>query len=423
MLGWGANRSSRTIVELHCAGCVGGFVFVEGGAHGIQWQVGDLRMRIALLNRQFAPVGGGGERYAWNLAGQLARRGHEVHAFCGAYDSPQPGVVLHPVAYATFPRFRRITSFAGSARRELNRCRHLNFDVTYALSPVFGVDAFYVGGGSYLHWQRIHRPNLLCRWFHALINPSTLAQVVCEQKVMRESAHLVAVSNLVRTHLLELGVAQERMAVLYTGYFPEEFNGENHEELRQAFRAGNGLEPEAPVGLLIGNYWRRKGLDVTLQALPSVVRDFPAFRLVVVGKGDVAHYTRMARTLGVEKHLVFAGEIDRPAAAFHAADFLVFPGMYDPGGAVIIESMACGIPVIASACCGNSELLAHGTTGWVLRDWSDAQTLAEHIRSFCRDPQKTKSMGAAATEAAKQYAFNHVVDQYVELFSRWAKSR
>ncbi len=377
-------------------------------------------MRIALLNKLFARNGGGGERYSWSLAGRLAELGHEVHAFCGAYLEPQPGVIIHPVPYAKFPRFRRITSFASAAARELRLHRTLHFDATYALAPVYGADFFYMGGGSYQHWLRIRRPNPVSRWFHAAINPSSLAQIHVEQRVMRETPCVIAISELVKRHAMELGVPGERVEVVYTGYFEDEFNGTQHDALRQRFRASAGISPETPAGLLIGNFWHRKGLDVTLQALAQIAGELPDFRLLVVGKGDETKYRRLARQLGVEQQVLFLGPTREPAAAFHAADFQIFPGMYDPGGAVILESMACATPVIASALCGNAELIEDGRTGYLLPDPSDSRFLAQCIRELAGDPEKTRRMAQAAAAAAQAHSFGNVVEKLLAIFSRSA---
>lgn len=374
-------------------------------------------MRIALLNKLFAPDVGGGERYSWSLAGRLTELGHEVHAFCGEYREPQAGVILHPVRYARTPRFRKITSFATAAGEALRENAALNFDASYALAPVYGADFFYMGGGSYLHWLRIRRPNPLLRWFHACINPTSLAQILVEQRVMHHTPCVIAISQIVKRHAMELGVPPERIKVAYTGYFESEFNRDNHEALRRGFRKHMGIAPEAPVGLLLGNFWQRKGLAVTLRALARMGGALPDFKLLVAGKGDVKAFSCLARRLGVENRVVFLGSTREPAAAFHGADFQVFPGMYDPGGAVILESMACGTPVIASARCGNAELIENGRTGLVLADPEDDAALAEMLLDLAGDLERTRQMGLAAAESVTEYTFGSVVDRLVEMFA------
>lgn len=374
-------------------------------------------MRIALINKCFSPTWGGGERYSWALAGRLAALGHEVHAFCGEYEEPQAGVRVHPVRYARFPRFRRITSFATAAAQAMRAPGSPNFDVSYALAPAYGADIFYMGGGSYRHWLRMRRPNPLWRWLNMLANPSSLAQVITEEAVARGSGRVVAISRLVAEHAVAAGVAPERVEVVYTGYFEDEFSPEGREQAREGFRRALGLDMHAPVGLFMGNFWARKGLDATLRALPEVLGRVPEFRLIVAGKGDVGRYSALARRLGVERAVTFAGPTREPATAFKAADFFVFPGLYDPGGAVILEAMACQTPVIASAMCGNAEIIGNGVSGYVLPEPENSTRLAELMAKLATDQELCRTMGCAAATAVRDYSFDRVVGRLLEIFA------
>lgn len=380
-------------------------------------------MRIALINRCFSPTWGGGERYSWALAGRLTALGHEVHAFCGTYEEPQAGVQVHPLQYARFPRFRRITSFASAAAQAMHAPGLPQFDVSYALAPAYGADIFYMGGGSYRHWLRMRRPNPLWRWLNMLANPSSLAQVVTEEAVARGCGRVVAISRLVAGHAVAAGVAPERIEVVYTGYFEDEFSPEGREQAREAFRRTHGLDMHAPVGLFMGNFWARKGLDATLLALPEVLARVPEFRLVVAGKGDVGRYSTLARRLGVAQAVTFAGPTREPATAFKGSDFFVFPGLYDPGGAVILEAMACRTPVIASAMCGNAEIIGDGASGYVLPEPEDHARLAELMARLAADPELCRTMGEAAAGAVRNYSFDRVVDRLVEIFAEAGREK
>lgn len=380
-------------------------------------------MRLALMNKLFSPTAGGGERYSWSLAGRLAALGHEVHAFCGGYEEPQPGITVHKLCVPRFPRCRRITGFASHAEAALRTPGLPAFDATYALAPVYGADVFYMGGGSYRHWLRINRPNPLWRWFNAFINPSSLAQIHAEKRMIRESGKIVAISGLVRQHALELGADPTRVEVIHTGYFENEFSLADRERLRAQARASAGIDSDQPLGIFLGNFWPRKGLDAVIRALPEAVRQAGGLKILVAGKGDVPRYERLAHECGVREQVIFRGPTRCPAELFCAGDFFIFPGLYDPGGAVILEAMACGTPVIASALCGNAEVIRDGVTGYVLPDPHDTQLLALRMAELAANPARARQMGVAAAEEVPAYSFDRIVQRLLALFADVAQRK
>ena len=79
--------------------------------------------------------------------------------------------------------------------------------------------------------------------------------------------------------------------------------------------------------------------------------------LVVVGSSATAEFERMARRLGVADRVRFAGYCPDMRDAYFAADLLVHPTFYDPCSNVVLEAMACGLPVITMRSNGASEML------------------------------------------------------------------
>jgi UDP-glucose:(heptosyl)LPS alpha-1,3-glucosyltransferase len=149
------------------------------------------------------------------------------------------------------------------------------------------------------------------------------------------------------------------------------------------------------VLLLIGNDWKKKGLDTLLKAV-ALLSDLP-LRLLVVGSDDPSFYRPLLERLGLQERIRFEKPSSDVLFFYAAADLYVGPSLEDAFNLPIPEAMACGLPVIASANTGASEIIRDGETGFILRDPQDHLELASLIRRIQAEDALRLSMGAAAS--------------------------
>jgi asparagine synthase (glutamine-hydrolysing) len=134
---------------------------------------------------------------------------------------------------------------------------------------------------------------------------------------------------------------------------------------------------------------RYKGFDETLEAMPKLASTMPDLVYLIVGDGsDRGRLERKARALGVAERVIFAGNVPEPEKADHyrLADVYVMPSQGEGFGFVLLEAMACGIPVIASKRDGGREALREGRLG-LLVDPSDPRQLELAIPEALRQPK------------------------------------
>src|SRR5207247_38210 len=127
--------------------------------------------------------------------------------------------------------------------------------------------------------------------------------------------------------------------------------------------------------------------------------DRERFRLLVVGSPRLAGYRRLARRLGIEKQVRFLGPRKDVHHCFFAADFLVHPTFYDPCSLVVLEALACGLPVVTSRYNGASELLSPRRDGYVISDPHDHAELAWSMEQVL-EPSRRLAFAQAARRAA-----------------------
>src|SRR5262249_35070331 len=113
-------------------------------------------------------------------------------------------------------------------------------------------------------------------------------------------------------------------------------------EARQAW----GLSEGAVVGAFVAMNYALKGLEPLLRAVRGV-RD-PRFRLLVAGHPDYARWEGGAGRVGVADRVRFVGHVGEMKRAYFAGDFLVHPTFYDPCSLVVLEALACGLPVVTT---------------------------------------------------------------------------
>ncbi len=109
-----------------------------------------------------------------------------------------------------------------------------------------------------------------------------------------------------------------------------------------------------------------KGVDVTIRALPEILTVFPNVKYLVIGRGDdQPRLAQLAKDLGVEKQVIFAGFIPTAELVNHyrVADAYIMPSQ-EGFGIVYLEAMACGIPVLAGSADGSADPLQDGRLGW-----------------------------------------------------------
>lgn len=190
---------------------------------------------------------------------------------------------------------------------------------------------------------------------------------------LRHVHQFVAVSHYTRQEWGAAGFPTDKMAVVHNGTDPHRFQPvASREALRQRWQIPSGQR----VICYAGRIDAEKGLEVLIQGFAAMVHQGVAAQLLIAGKPIVhvdpitmkespevgQQYQRslvhLAQRLGVGDAVRFLGHVSDTAALYQASDLTVVPSIWpEPFGRVVIESMACGTPVIASQIGGIPEIL------------------------------------------------------------------
>jgi glycosyltransferase involved in cell wall biosynthesis len=205
---------------------------------------------------------------------------------------------------------------------------------------------------------------------------------------------LVAVSHLLAKHL-ESHFRRTDVTVIPNAVDTLRFAEATRLARRCASRQSLHFAENEFVLLLIGNDWKNKGLGALLRAC-ALLTDLP-LRLLVVGSDDPIFFQPLVEEVRMQDRLRFEASSSDVLSFYAAADLYVGPSLEDSFGLPILEAMACGLPVIASAHAGASEMICDGETGFILHDPQDHLQLAHLIRRMHAEEELRLEMGKAAS--------------------------
>jgi 1,4-alpha-glucan branching enzyme len=163
------------------------------------------------------------------------------------------------------------------------------------------------------------------------------------------------------------------------------------------------FQPGDRVVLFIGRLVYEKGVQVLLEAMPSVLAQVPGAKLVVAGAGPMRQtLERRAAEMGLGDRVAFWGFIDdgTKAELYAAADLCVFPSLYEPFGIVALEAMASRTPLVVSDVGGLAEIVEHGTTGFKALP-GHTESLAWHVTEQLLNGEAGRRMADRAHEQVR----------------------
>lgn len=193
------------------------------------------------------------------------------------------------------------------------------------------------------------------------------------------------------------------------------------ESAAAATRRELGLQDD---GNVIGTVCRlvepKKGLRILLQAMAELAKRHgqPPCQLVIVGDGPARHELELLREqLGLSSWIVFAGSRRDIPRVLHALDAFVLPSLYEGFGIAILEAMAAGKPVIATAVGGIPEFVLSGETG-LLVESGNVEALADAIDHLLNHPQQAQTMGdRGRARAQEQYRISEIVRRHEQVYT------
>jgi teichuronic acid biosynthesis glycosyltransferase TuaC len=208
------------------------------------------------------------------------------------------------------------------------------------------------------------------------------------QRVYENARRVICISEHVREQVLQRTASRCRTSVVYNGVDPELFSPAN--------QPSGGSVTVVSVGNLIPI----KGHDLLIRAAASLAPEFPELRWEIIGEGaERDRLQALALELQAKDRVFFLGRQSRQqvAAAMQRCTLFALPSSYEGLGCVYLEAMSCGRAVIGCREQGISEIIQHGSNGFLVGPGNERElTLA--IAMLLRDPRRRASLGISARD-------------------------
>ena len=365
-------------------------------------------MKIALYEMQSTFIRGGLQTDVWSLCSEFCSRGHTVHLY--AADGPIRQTLPGDFALYTFPfiprnkfpdfgsRFRSLCERLSFARHALGQLCRGNYDVIYISKPYDMIPAliakrsskarviFKSGGTEFFPGYKLLAKQmdlfLACSRFNA-------------EQIMRSTG----LSPIVHYY----GIRTSRFAAVRRD--PCEQN-----------RLGLGAQQfaAASIGRLVG--W--KGFQFAVEAM-QMLREKVECRYFIFGDGEYRpQLERQIAEMGLSRTVEIRPGVsqDDVPSIYASVNAAIFPSVGDEAlGISVIEAMASGLPVIATACGGMKESVVHNTTGFLV-PLRDAQAIANSVDKLATNPGLAQAMGESGrARTAEHFELTRIVDELIRM--------
>ena len=313
-------------------------------------------MRLAMVIFKYFPYGGL-QRDMLRMAQTALKRGHAVTVFASSWSGPRPGgceVRLLPVKALT--NHGALQQFAVQAIRETR-----GFDAVLMFNRMAGGD-FYFAADNCLELETAKKHSRLVMALHpryrvflsqerAVFSPQAATRVFYIAPRQKDD------------YMRVYGTPPERFIYLPPGIDPAFRDMHAATALRARKRMELGLGADSLMVITIGFHKNGERVIRALAALPETIRS--RCRCYLVGEAWPWLYARLAERLGVLKQVIFTGGREDVPELLCAADLMAHPARNEATGTVLLEAIACGLPVLCGAECGFHNFVAD-TTGLVV---------------------------------------------------------
>jgi len=335
----------------------------------------------------------------WDMASRLARLGDDVHVIAPYSVDAFPSDLVHVHRFPLPPiGYRNIVGHAlivGAAYRRLHSLAkmdvvHVPEYLSAALLGTLLRDTPVVFTEPGNIYERVARGNPY--------DPvTTLAYRLAARRAAATCACLVATSEEMAKWWTWTGVSHDRICRLPLGIDTTLF--QRVPDAKPRLRLASG----PPVIVYAARLSRENGVDVALRAIARVRDEFGPVRLQILGDGPERYRLReLSRSLGIDRNVTWHGWVDFQTLPtyYSAADAFVFAGRSGGTPRVLIQAMACGAPVVASAIGGIVDHVEHQQNGLLFASGSSEQLSSELVR-LLSEPSLAARLGGAAERYAR----------------------
>jgi glycosyltransferase involved in cell wall biosynthesis len=359
-------------------------------------------MKIAIIVSRFPPKWPGGTEIAtYNLAKHLAKRGHEIHVIT-SHDEGFPkidkadGFFIHRISWS---RIRIIGIFSFLVKFFLE-IRKIKPDIVQVQDIEMGIAAWLpkkILKIPYVVWGRgddVYKLNRFGRIRTRLILKNAEAIIALTENMQ------INLKNIYNTDIYIIP------------------NGINLEEYNDITTFSDRKTGSKNI-LFVGRLRPVKGIQYLITSMKKIHEEIQDARLLLVGENsqEKEGLTALSIQLGIQNCVQFVGMVphEKVKMFMQQADVFVLPSLSEGFPNVILEAMACGLPVIASRVGGIPDIIINATNGYLV-EVKDSNDLANKILLLLSDDTLRKKISDNNRDLVKKYSWENVTIELEKIY-------
>jgi len=238
--------------------------------------------------------------------------------------------------------------------------------------------------------------------------------------------HVITVSHAMREDLIRHGWPSQKISAVWNGVDPKRYDPEKcRKEDVQKIRERYSIPENGKMLFFLGRLTWVKGIRNLIQAMPSVLEEYPKTKLIILGKGEEQQdITETANRLGIDKNVEtrfeFLSEEER-ILHYAASDLCIFPSVYEPFGIVSLEAMSMAKPLVVGAqgVVGFKEqVLSSGPEqNGIHINGNDPADIAWGIKEVLKDDERANRWGQNGRKRVIQYfTWRKAAEQTLQIY-------
>ena len=362
---------------------------------------------IRILHVVFSLAPGGMENGIVNISNELDPKEFEIHVAClddsGEFASRFPKQEnIHCLqrssgfSLATVSKLYRLIS---KLKPDIVHSHNLGPLIYGALATGFGLRV------PLLHGEHGQFSDEEC-------SPTRLRQRRWLYRCCRE---VHTVSHGLRDHIVSLKLGNMPITALVNGVDLERFQIEDRPDIRER----HNIPAEATVIGMVARLRPTKRHALLVKAFACLPPQDPPVHLVLVGDGPaMPEVKKEIEKSGCAERIHLAGFQKDPVPYYHIIDLLVIPSNREGLSNAVLESLACGVPVLCHTACGNDEVITNGKDGWIV-PLDTIEQIQQQMASALSQKHRLLEMGLFGREKVKnRFPITKMLDSYKQIYRR-----
>lgn len=238
-------------------------------------------------------------------------------------------------------------------------------------------------------------------------------QLWFDRRLVKQTDMLVGNSQAVVDFYRPLGYPESKLRVIPNGVECPPLPTIS----KEAFLAELQLPPEAKIAMFVGRLAPQKRVTDLIWAMQLLRQADPRAYLVIVGEGPLRNSLEdFTREVEVTRHVRFLGHRSDAASLLHHADAVWLASEFEGMSNSLMEAMACGRPIVASAIPPNQELIHHGENGYLV-NLGDSAGFTQYTFKLWNEPDQAMLLGSAArSKIESEFSVSQMVSSYADLY-------